>query len=206
MHIKHLVLKIGKCMASVFVLAGLMAAVGGSALVSEAQARDLTGDASMTVVRHADSVDAGNLREERANWRLEHALTQLQLALQMQEDRLLMADETIVFLQQLSVDLEADGKDTAELEAAIDDFATSVETANVLWNEAHQALDAAAGFDIEGKVVDPDQARDTIETARDAMADCRRILKDGTTDLRRALREYRQALGDEAPSGLQQGA
>lgn len=125
--------------------------------------------------------------------RLEYALKREQLRLTGQQDRLDLARQRAADVQSWIDELSGQGKDTSKIQTALNTFKTQLEAAQTAHDEAKQILDAKAGFDANGKVTDPDQARETLQSARKAMEEARQILQQAAKDFRQAMREFRQA-------------
>jgi len=171
--------------AAALVVTGILGSGVGVAVAQAAAIPDQTAPA-------AGQFQVGDeQRNERANARLEHLLKQAQMMLAIQKDRLDMAREEAAFAQERIDAAEARGKDIAAIQAALDMFKTQIEAAQSLSDNAGSILDARAGFDADGKVVDLDQARDTLRQAGDAMREASRTLREAARELRRAARQYR---------------
>ncbi|MCL5959687.1 MAG: hypothetical protein M1358_10315, partial [Chloroflexi bacterium] len=93
---------------------------------------------------------------------------------------------------------KAKGKDTSSLETALANFKAAVATAQSDYDTAKSTLDARAGFDANGEVTDIAQARSTVQTAGKAERQFHQTMRKATVDLRKALRQYRQANRPEA--------
>ena len=171
--------------AAALVVTGM---VDGGAGVAVAQAAAIPAQ----MVPAAGQFQVGDeQRNDRANARLEHVLKQAQMMLAIQKDRLEIAREVVTFAQERIDTAEARGKDITAIQAGLDMFMTHVEAAQSLSDNAGSILDAKAGFDADAKVVDLDQARDTLRQAGDAMREAGRTLRDAARELRRAARGYR---------------
>ena len=130
--------------------------------------------------------------DEQEHRGLEYRLKWALLRVDVLQDHLDNAGEAAVLLQELIADEQADGHDTSILEAALDAFESSRGTAQSLRNTAAQILDDKVGFDDEGKVVDPQAARETLKSGRETMNEARKTMREARQDLREAMREYRQ--------------
>jgi hypothetical protein len=134
-----------------------------------------------------------------ADTRLEFQLQRLQLFLQGQGLRLDMS-RTIATQTQTWIDaLKADGKDTSALQSALDAFNGQVQAMQAAHDKAKGVLDAKAGFDAGGKVVDAGQARQTVQDARQAMKDAHGIIKSASDAFRDAVKAFRQANKPKVP-------
>jgi hypothetical protein len=123
-------------------------------------------------------------RLEFAYLRLQHASEDLALHIGH-------AGEVAEFMAEWIETLRADGQDVSELEEALADFEAALVTAESYQQQAAGILSEHQGFDDDGKVTDPELARETIREAGRNMRDGRRALRDGTIDLRRAIRDWR---------------
>ena len=130
--------------------------------------------------------------DEQEHRGLEYRLKWALLRVDVLQDHLDNAGDAAVILQQLIDDEQADGHDTSILEAALGAFESSRDTAQNFRDTAAQILNDKAGFDDNGKVVDPQAARDTIKSARETMNEARKTMHEARKDLREAMREYRQ--------------
>ncbi len=169
------------------VTAGIVALVGGALLpVPTAHACEISAAPSRSL--QMDQID-----EEKANRRLQHLFKQQKLMLAIQEDRLVMAREAAADAQERIDELKAEGKDTAGIVAALATFNAGIEAAQSSWNTTSSILSTGAGFDDNGQVIDQEQARETVRSARQAIQDTGRILRRAAADFRHAARQFRQA-------------
>ena len=91
--------------------------------------------------------------------------------------------------EEFIADEQAKGFDTTKLEAALAAVRTQIDQAQTLQSTAARILADKAGFDANGQVVDPQQARQTLQTAH-------RTLQNADQTLRRARQDFRQAVQD----------
>jgi hypothetical protein len=89
--------------------------------------------------------------------------------------------------------MREEGKDTSVLEKALESFEELVDEAQTAHDNAAKILEAGKGFDKDGKVIDREQARETVLEAGKALRQARGSLRQATMEVRRALRQYRQA-------------
>jgi len=185
---KHLSLTSRACLTIISgVTAGIIVITGGLlGSVPVAHAAEVSAESSQSL--RLDQHD-----EERENRRLQHLFKQQKLMLAIQEDRLEMAREAIVDAQERIDELKAEGKDTAGIEAALATFNAGIEAAQSSWNTTSSILSAGTGFDDNGQVIDQEQARETVRSARQAIQDTGRILRRAAADFRHAARQFRQA-------------
>jgi len=131
---------------------------------------------------------------ERDYMRFEHALQRIELLLEGQSTHLDLANLSIAQTQELIAKLQAEGKDTTDLETALSTFQGQVPAAQGAHNNARSIIDAKAGFDANGKVVDEEQAKQTLKDARDAMKECRDLMQPAAQAFREAVKAYLQSL------------
>ena len=131
--------------------------------------------------------------EERENRRLQHLFKQQRPMLAIQEDRLEMAREAAADAQERIDKLEAEGKDTVGIEAALAVIDAGIKAAQSSWNTASSILSVGAGFDDNGQVIDQEQARETVRGAGQTLQDIGRILRRAAAEFRHAARQFRQA-------------
>ncbi len=89
-------------------------------------------------------------------------------------------------------ELKDEGKDTTDLEAALEVFDAEMAIAEKFHGEAKATLDVHAGFDANGKVIDEKAATETVHQAGEQLRDAAQSLQDASSDLREALRDWRQ--------------
>lgn len=103
---------------------------------------------------------------------------------------------------------QADGKDTAGLQAGLTAFNARVTAAKTYTDQAAALLAAHAGFDADGNVTDRTTARQTVMAIREAMRNAHKELVKAVPDLRHAINDYRkanQSQGDDQGQGQGQG-
>jgi hypothetical protein len=123
---------------------------------------------------------------------LENFYQRIQLAAQEQQLRITFANQVADSVQAWITTLKSSGKDTSTLETALADFKSKVASAQTAHNQATSVLSTHAGFDGSGKVTDAELARKTLQDARDDLRTAHQSLQDGTIELRRAVRDFRQ--------------
>ena len=131
--------------------------------------------------------------------RLEYFLQRQQLWLAGQQNRLDQARHYVTITRPFLAELKAQGKDTSTLEAALTNFSSQIQAAQASHDAAKQILEAKAGFDANGQVTDPQQARETLRTARQPMLEAQLTMKQAVLDLRQVIRDFRQANRENKP-------
>ena len=158
----------------------------------------LVGIVPASIVAAAEEVTAAPAPSlsynEKTYMRLEHGLQRLELLLEGQGIHLDVANLSITQTQEWIAQLQSEGKDTADLEAALSTFQGQVAAAQSAHNNAQSIIDAKAGFDANGKVIDEEQAKQTMKDVRDAMKECRDIIQPASQAFREAVKAYLQSL------------
>ena len=129
---------------------------------------------------------------ERDYSQLEYGLKRALIRLDALGDRIENITAAADLVEEYIQDEQTAGNETKEMEDALVDFRAKIVEAQANYDEAAQALDEKAGYDEDGQVTDPQQARETLETANRAFQDANQALRIGAQDLRQAVRDYRQ--------------
>ena len=132
--------------------------------------------------------------DQLRNLRLEHRFKQEQLLLAIQATRIELAREVAAEAQARIVYLKSEGQDVATLEAALAAFYTQLQAAQDSWNATQAVINGHAGFDANGKVLDAEQAGQTVRQVGDGLRTTARTLRDAGVELRRAERDFRRSL------------
>ncbi len=85
------------------------------------------------------------------------------------------------------------GLDVTSLEEALAVYEQSIAEARTLYDGGQAVIDIHAGFDADGKVTDPAQARQTIDALRQVTRDTRDAVREANRALQQAFRDFRQA-------------
>ena len=123
---------------------------------------------------------------------LEKAYKAEQKALDTQAKNLDRADKLSARIQTVIDNAKAKGLDTSKLVAALDTFNAKISDARTLHAKAADILTVHAGFDTNGKLTDPVQARDTLTAAHQALKDARQSLAGSFKDLNKSIKDWRK--------------
>jgi hypothetical protein len=129
----------------------------------------------------------------RVDERLARLYDREQHWLDLQADNLEHANEAVTRAQERVAGLKSQGKDTAALEAALAAIKQQIAAAQTAHDGAASILASHAGFGDGGKVIDREQARQTVTGAGDALRDAQLALKQARLDLLKALHDWRKA-------------
>lgn len=101
------------------------------------------------------------------------------------------ADTVIERLEEQIVKLQDEGKDTADLEAALNEFVTNAAAAQAVYDEAAELIDEHIGFNFKGEVEDEGLAIQTLRDISGKLLDVHQLMEDAKYELRWDLMEYR---------------
>jgi hypothetical protein len=122
---------------------------------------------------------------------LDRMYERLRKAVQWQADYLAIADKLAARTREWIDDQSSKGKDTSELEEALQAFSAGLSEAKALHEEAVAVLDKGEGFDVDGLVVDRMKAFETMMKVARALGDAQRALWTGMMELRGSTGEWR---------------
>jgi hypothetical protein len=154
-------------------------------------ARQALSDAHNMLVQASHDLRAA-LDHFRDTKGLENRLQREQKWLSEQQTHLDDANKVAGQVQTYINNQNAEGHDTSALVAALATFHQQLITAQASHTAAANLLSAHAGFDANGNVTDPTQARQTLVDAHQALLDAHKVLRQGGEDLHKALQEYRE--------------
>lgn len=128
-----------------------------------------------------------------ANPVLERGFKQAKVLLKQQKNKLNQMNKKVTKAQNFINKQAAKGKDVSTIQAALDAFKTQLSAAQAAQNTAQQILAAKAGFNGKGKVINPEQAQQTVRNARQALDQAKNILRQAVADFDRAMKEYKHS-------------
>ena len=108
-------------------------------------------------------------------------------------ERMSRANEFIERVQKLIDRAEAKGKDASAVQAALDAFAAAVKEANPIYESMKGIINSHQGFDDNGKVTDPEKAKETVASMHEKMQEIKTIMNGTGRALREAIRAFREA-------------
>ena len=115
-------------------------------------------------------------------------------------ERMGRTDELIAKAQKLIDRAKANGKDVSAVQVALDAFEAAAKTAQPIYESAKEIISTHPGFDGNGKVTDPAQARETIKAMREKFKEIHDALNGTGKALREAIRAFRQAYPRPLPT------
>ena len=115
------------------------------------------------------------------------------------------ADDFIAKAQDLIDRASQNGKDVTALQAALDAFEASIKEAHPIYESAKGIVNSHQGFDENGKVTDPEKARETVNSMSEKLKEIRAAM-DGTFQaLREAIKAFREANPRPQPTETPEG-
>ncbi|MDR3572939.1 MAG: hypothetical protein P4L50_03690 [Anaerolineaceae bacterium] len=132
-------------------------------------------------------------RSANLNQRLENVYQREQTTLANQGKILGQLDTIISKAQSVITKLTGRGLDTSSLEQALTSFQGQILTGQTFYNNANSVLTTHAGFDNNGTVLDPTQARATLQSAHQDFVSVRQTVIAALKNLRQTIKEFRQA-------------
>lgn len=85
------------------------------------------------------------------------------------------------------------GKDVTALQAALDAFESTLKEAHPIYESANGIVNSHRGFDKDGKVTDPERARETVRAMQEKLKEIRDLMNGTGRALREAIRAFREA-------------
>lgn len=108
-------------------------------------------------------------------------------------ERIGHTDEFIAKAQRLIDRAKANGKDVSALQAALDAFAANAKEAHPVYESMKGIVNAHQGFDANGKVTDPEKAKETVRAMHDKLQEIKTIMDGTGKALREAIKAFREA-------------
>lgn len=108
-------------------------------------------------------------------------------------ERMGKTDEFVAKVQQLLDRAAANGKDVSAIQSALDAFVEAAKDAKPIYESANGIINSHQGFDADGKVTDPEKAKETVKAMSEKLKEIRAAM-DGTGQaLREAIKAFREA-------------
>lgn len=108
-------------------------------------------------------------------------------------ERMGHTDEFVAKIQKLIDRAKENGKDISGVQAALDAFEAQAKEAHPLYESIKGIINSHQGFDENGKVTDPEKAKETVRAMREKLKEIR-VAMDGTGKaLQEAIKVFREA-------------
>jgi len=108
-------------------------------------------------------------------------------------ERMGRTDEFIERVQKLINRAKANGKDVTALQAALDAFRTAAKDTQPIYDSIKGIINSHQGFDGNGKVTDPEKAKETVEALHEKFKEIRETMNGTGKALHEAIKAFRQA-------------
>ena len=108
-------------------------------------------------------------------------------------EKLGKAEDVIEKAQALIDRASANGKDVSAVQAALDAFEEAIKDAKPIYESANGIVNSHQGFDADGKVTDPEKAKDTIQQMGEKLKEIREAMAGTGKALHEAIRAFREA-------------
>jgi len=127
------------------------------------------------------------------NEKLEQVWARLQRAYEKIGKGFDHADEFAARVQKLIDRAKENGKDVSAVQSALDAFEAASKEAHPLYESGKGIVNSHQGFDANGKVTDPEKAKETIQAMREKLQEIKAAMNGTGKALREAIRDFREA-------------
>ena len=121
-------------------------------------------------------------------------------------ERMGRTDELMAKGQKLIDRAKENGKDVSVLQASLDAFEVAAKDAQRIYESAKGIINSHPGFDSNGKVTDPAQARETVKAMRAKFKEIHDAMNGTGKVLREVIRAFREANPRPQPTLTPAGA
>jgi len=108
-------------------------------------------------------------------------------------ERMGKTDEFVDKVQQLIDRAKENGKDVSAVQAALDAFETALKDAHPLYESAKGIVNSHQGFDDNGKVTDPEKAKETVKAMGEKLKEIKDAMNGTGKALHEAIKAFREA-------------
>jgi hypothetical protein len=108
-------------------------------------------------------------------------------------ERMGKIDEFVAKVQQLLDRAIANGKDVSAIQSALDAFVDATKDAKPVYESANGIINSHQGFDANGKVTDPAEAKETVRAMAEKLKEIRAAMAGTGQALREAIKAFREA-------------
>lgn len=96
-------------------------------------------------------------------------------------------------VQELIDRAGANGRDVSAVQAALDAFEEALKDAHPVYESAKGILNSHQGFDDEGRVTDPEKAKETVKAMGEKLREIKEAMDGTGRALREAIKAFREA-------------
>jgi gas vesicle protein len=108
-------------------------------------------------------------------------------------ERMGRTDEFVAKVQKLIDRAKENGKDVSPVQAALDAFKAAVKNAQPTYESIKGIINSHPGFDSNGKVTDPEKAKETVKAMHEKFKEIRDTMNGTGKALREAIKAFREA-------------
>jgi hypothetical protein len=141
----------------------------------------------------ANAPISSDASEEVSNERLEKAWAHQLRVYERMGYRFDRSDFFVENLQGLIDRAKENGKDVTALQAALDAFKVALAHAKSVYKSGQAIVDAHEGFDANGKVTDPEKAKETVRVMGEKLKEIRTAMDGTGKALKEAIKAFREA-------------
>jgi hypothetical protein len=108
-------------------------------------------------------------------------------------ERMGRTDEFVAKVQKLIDRAKANGKDVSAVQAALDAFKAAAKQAQPIYESVKGIINSHPGFDNNGKVTDPEKAKETVQAMHEKLKENRDAMNGTGKALHEAIKAFREA-------------
>ena len=108
-------------------------------------------------------------------------------------ERMGRTDEFVERVQKLIDRAKENGKDVSAVQAALDAFKAAVKDAQPIYESIKGIINSHPGFDSNGKVTDPEKAKETVKAMHEKFKEIRETMNGAGKALHEAIKAFREA-------------
>jgi hypothetical protein len=108
-------------------------------------------------------------------------------------ERMGRTDEFVERVQKLIDRAKVNGKDVSAVQAALDAFKAAAKNAQPIYESVKGILNSHQGFDSNGKVTDPEKAKETVKAIHEKFKEIRETMNGTGKALHEAIKAFREA-------------
>jgi hypothetical protein len=108
-------------------------------------------------------------------------------------ERMGRTDEFVAKVQKLIDRAKESGKDVSAVQAALDAFKAAAKEAQPTYESVKGIINSHQGFDSNGKVTDPEKAKETVKAMHEKFKETREAMNGAGKVLREAIKAFREA-------------
>jgi hypothetical protein len=108
-------------------------------------------------------------------------------------ERMGRTDDFVARVQNLIDRAKENGKDVSAVQAALDAFKAAARDAQPIYESIKGIINSHQGFDSNGKVTDPEKAKETVQAMHEKFKEIRETMNGTGKALHEAIKAFREA-------------